>query len=267
MKSVIFFGASNTFGVGLHTFRDCYLTEDGIKKIKWPYNQTGEDNDFIKENRWTNSVSKFLKRDEINISAAGGSPAATLYSLNNTDLSNIDYIFFEFSGIYNYYDRFMHGLDYPKTPHEIEAFLTNGKNDNTELRQRILNWLDEYNPYEFIDTVLKLLKEKIENLDDKKFVILFWHGPHHDGGKTKIDFDSETYKWLKKYMVKFPTESDPDNYIVHNLIKEKKLTVSDEHPLSHLMHEDIHAGIKGNEVVAKIVIDYINEKEITNSWR
>jgi hypothetical protein len=32
------------------------------------------------------------------------------------------------------------------------------------------------------------------------------------------------------------------------------------------MHEDIHAGIKGNKLVSKIVIDYINEKENTNSW-
>jgi hypothetical protein len=68
-------------------------------------------------------------------------------------------------------------------------------------------------------------------------------------------------------MIKFPTESDPDNYIVHNLIKEKKLTVSDEHPLSHLMHEDIHAGIEGNQIVSEIIINYINEKETTNSWR
>jgi len=186
--------------------------------------------------------------------------------LNNTDLNDVDYIFFEFSGIYNYYDAFMHGLDYPKTPHEIESFLTNGKNDNPELRKRILNWIENYNAEEFIDTTLKLLKEKIENLNDKKFIILFWHGPRHDNGKTIMDFDSEKYEWLKKYMVKFPTKSDVNNYIVHNLIVEEKLRVVDEHPLSHLMHEDIHAGIKGNELVSKIVIDYINEKENTNSW-
>ena len=267
MKSVIFFGSSNTFGVGLHTFRDCYLSEDGIKQITWPYYELGEDKFFIQENRWTNSVAQFLKREEINISEVGGSPAAALYKLQITDLENIDYIFFEFSGIYNYYDRFMHGVEYPKTPHEIEAFLTNGKNDNPELRERILKWLKEYNPHEFIDTILKLLKEKIENLKDKKFIILFWHGPKHDNGRSIMNFNSQKYEWLKKYMIKFPTESDPDNYIVHNLIKEKKLTVSDEHPLSHLMHEDIHAGIEGNQIVSEIIINYINEKETTNSWR
>lgn len=266
MKSVIFFGSSNTFGVGLHTFRDCYLSEDGIKQIQWPYNQIGEDNEFIHSVRWPRFVAEYIDREEINVSAAGGSPAATLYTLNNTDLNNVDYIFFEFSGIYNYCDTFMHGMDYPKTPHEIEQFLTNGKNDKPELRERILKWLEEYNPHEFIDTSLNLLKEKIENLNDKKFIILFWHGPRHDGGKSIMNFNSQKYEWLKKYMIKFPTNSDPDNYIVHNLIKEKKLTVSDEHPLSHLMYKDIHAGIKGNELVASIVINYINEKETTNSW-
>jgi hypothetical protein len=266
MKSVIFFGSSNTFGVGLHTFREYYLNEDSIRKLEWPYIQNDEDNLFIKENRWTNKVSKFLNREEINISEVGGSPAAALYKLQITDLDEIDYIFFEFSGIYNYYDRFMHGVEYPKTPHEIEAFLTNGKNDNTGLRKRILEWIDSYNPHEFIDIVLESLKEKIEELKDKKFIILFWHGPKHDNGRSIMNFNSQKYEWLKKYMIKFPTESDPDNYIVHNLIKEKKLTVSDEHPLSHLMHEDIHAGIKGNQIVSEIIINYINEKENTNSW-
>ena len=266
MKSVIFFGSSNTFGVGLHTFKDDYMSIDGVKKLSWPYNQSYEDDQFIKSVRWSNIVADFLNREEINISEVGGSPAAALYKLQITDLDNIDYIFFEFSGIYNYYDRFMHGVEYPKTPHEIESFLTNGKNDKPELRERILKWLEEYNPHEFIDTTLKSLKEKIENLNDKKFIILFWHGPHHDDGRSIMNFNSQKYEWLKKYMIKFPTNSDPDNYIVHNLIKEKKLKVSDEHPLSHLMHEDIHAGIKGNELVASIVINYINEKETTNSW-
>ena len=94
MKSVIFFGSSNTFGVGLHTFRDCYLIEDGIKEIKWPYYEIGEDKLFIQENRWTNNVAQFLNREEINISEVGGSPAAALYKLQITDLNDIEYIFF-----------------------------------------------------------------------------------------------------------------------------------------------------------------------------
>ena len=267
MKSVIFFGSSNTFGVGLHTFRDCYLSNDGIKNCPWPYNQSGEDNEFIYSVRWTGLVAKDINRTEINVAEAGGSPAESLHRLQNTDLTDVDYIFFEFSGIYNYFDRYFHNDEYPKTPHEIEAFLTNGKNDRPELRERIMNWLEKYNPNEFIDEVLILLKEKIENLNDKKFIILFWHGPEHNNGRSIMNFNSQKYEWLKKYMIKFPTESDPDNYIVHNLIKEKKLTVSDEHPLSHLMHEDIHAGIEGNQIVSEIIINYINEKETTNSWR
>lgn len=266
MKSVIFLGSSNTFGVGLHTFRDFYLSEEGIKSLKWPYYEDSDDKLFIKENRWTNKVANYLNADEINISEVGGSPAAALYKLQITDLSEIDYIFFEFSGIYNYHDRFMHGIEYPKTPHEIEAFLTNGKNDNPELRNRIIEWIENYNPYEFIDTVLLELKKKIEELKDKKFIILFWHGPKHDGGIEKMDFNSEKYSWLKRYMVKFPTNQDNENYIVHNLIVEKSLRVCDEHPLSKMMNKDIHAGIKGNQIVSEIVINYINEKEVTNSW-
>jgi len=265
MKSVIFFGASNTFGVGLHTFRECYLTEDGIKQITWPYNQTDEDNIFIKEKRWTKKVAEFLNRKEINVSGVGGSPAAILYELNRIDLLETDYIFFEFSGFYNYFDTFFHGLDYPKTPHEIEAFLTNNKNDNIELRNRIIKWIENYNPDEFMATILALFKQKVEQeLSDKKIIILFWHNAFN--GSTN-DINSEKFDWLRKYMVKFPTKKDKDNYIVHNLLLEEKLTVSDEHPLANLFKNDIHAGIKGNDRVAEIVINYINEKETTNSWR
>ena len=96
MKKVLFLGSSNTFGVGLHTFREKYLTEYGIKEIKWPYNQSGEDNEFIYSVRWTGLVAKDINRTEINVAEAGGSPAESLHRLQNTDLTDIDYIFFVF---------------------------------------------------------------------------------------------------------------------------------------------------------------------------
>ena len=259
MKSILFLGSSNTFGVGLHTFKNEYLSESGAKLLQWPYNQTNEDNTFIKSVRWTGLVSKYLNKKEINVAEAGGSPAESLHRLQNTNLTDIDYIFFEFSGIYNYFDRYFHNDEYPKTPHEIEGFLTNGKNDRPELRERILNWLDKYNPDEFINEVLLLLKEKIEQLNDKKIIVLFWHGD--------FDFNNEKYNWLKKYMVKFPTKQNQNNYIVHNWILENNYRICDEHPMKHLIYQDIHAGIKGNEEIYKIIINHLNEKETTNSWR
>ena len=33
------------------------------------------------------------------------------------------------------------------------------------------------------------------------------------------------------------------------------------------MYSDIHTGLKGNKHISEIVINYINEKETTNSWR
>lgn len=266
MKSVLFLGASNTFGVGLHTFRDCYMSEDGVKLLKSPYFQTPIDDEFIKSVRWSQLVANHLNLNEVNIAEAGGSPANSLYILSERDTSNDDYIFFEFSGIFNYCDRYFHNpqfeTNYPRTPHEIEAFLTNGKNDRPELRERILKWLDAYDPYEFMDEVLGILKNKIETeLTDKKVVILFWHD------QTKIDFSNPKYNWIDKYMVKFPLKNNVNNHIVHDWVLENKYRIVDEHPFSHLMAEDIHAGIKGNSEVAKIIINYIDEKNNTDSWR
>jgi hypothetical protein len=71
----------------------------------------------------------------------------------------------------------------------------------------------------------------------------------------------------------YPTPIEKNIYgwgldiIMCKISLEKKLRVVDEHPLSHLMHEDIHAGIKGNKIVSEIIINCINEKETTNSWR
>lgn len=258
MKSALFLGSSNTFGVGLHTFKEEYLTEWGAKNLNWPYNQTGEDNEFIKSVRWTKYVSHYINRKEINVAEAGGSPAESLYRLQNTDLTDTDYIFFEFSGIYNYFDRYFHNTEYPKTPHEIEAFLTNGKNDRPDLRKRIIEWLDKYEPEEFMFEVMELLKEKLKELSDKKIVVLIWHG--------EIPLDLERFSWLKKLCVKFPTKQNKDNYIVHNWVLENKFRVCDEHPMKDFIYPDIHAGLKGNKFVAEIVINHINEKENTNSW-
>jgi len=259
MKKVLFLGSSNTFGVGLHTFRDYYMFEENAKTLVWPYVQTEEDNKFIDSVRWTHIVSNYLNKEELNISAAGGSPAESLHRLQNMDVTNVDYIFFEFSGIYNYFDRYFHNDEYPKTPHEIESFLTNGKNDNPELRDRILKWLIDYDANEFIDEVLKVLKEKLLELSDKKIIILFWHD-------NNINFAHPKYNWMTKYMVKFPTNEDKFNYIVHKWISENKWTVSDEHPYSDFFTNDIHAGLIGNKMVADKIISYINEKETTNSW-
>lgn len=255
-KSVLFLGSSNTFGVGLHTFKTEYLTESGAKSLKWPYNQTGEDNEFIKSVRWTKYVSEYIQRKEINVAEAGGSPAESLYRLENMNLENIDYIFFEFSGIYNFFDRYFHNTEYPKTPHEIEAFLTNGKNDRPELKSKILEWLANYNPEEFINEVMNLLKKKIDELVSKKIIVLVWHG--------EIDF--EKYDWIKRYIVKFPTKKNSNNYVVHDWVVENELRVCDEHPMKDFMYSDIHTGLKGNKLVAEIVINHINEKENTNSW-
>lgn len=264
-KFALFLGASNTFGVGLHTFRDVYMSETGANKLTWPYNQVGIDNEFIRQHRWTNIVSNYINRKEINIAEAGGSPAESLHRLEVYEpLTNIDYIFFEFSAMYSYFDKYVHGGDYPRTPLEIEAFLTNGKNDRPELRERIINWLINYNPTEFINEVLLVLKHKLETYADKKVIILLWR-------ECEIDVESKEHSWLKKYLVRFPTQQNENNYVVQNLLEERKLRVMDEYPFYHILKRnypetiDIHAGLKGNKLIADIIINHLDEKKLIDS--
>jgi hypothetical protein len=170
MKKVLFLGSSNTFGVGLHTFKEKYLTEEGIKEIKWPYNQSEEDNKFIYSVRWTGLVADHLNRIEINVAEAGGSPAESLYRLQNTNLTDTDYIFFEFSGIYNYFDRYLYYLN----------------NIDTEY---ILYFLDDMYPLNIIDiTILTRLIDIMNKNDNIKLIKLSLDSyPFNNGNKVIYD--------------------------------------------------------------------------------
>lgn len=265
---MLFLGASNTYGSGLHVLNGEYDTIEKVKTIDQkilatPTTQSGRD--FTINNRWSTKVSNYLNRIEINDSKAGGSPAETLYILQNTDLTDIDYICVEFSNIYSFFDRYFYNNQVPRTPGEIEEFLTNGKKDRPELRERIKDWIINFDPIAFTDEVMTQFELELEKprMKNKKIIVVWWRTYIFE---NRV-FDPDRYSFLKKYAVKFPLINDVDNYSADTMIRALNLLVYQEHPLGQYMgYPDDHAGLKGNQLVADCIIKHINEKETSNSW-
>lgn len=262
---ILFLGASNTYGSGVHVLNGEYDTIEKVKSIDQkllatPITNNGRD--FTINNRWSTKVAKYLNRIEINESRAGGSPAETLHILQNTDLTDIDYICIEFSNIYSYFDRYFFSSDFnnliPRTPGEIEEFLTNGKKDRPELRKKIKEWVINFDPKAFIDEVMTQFELELSKprMKDKKIIVVWWR-PHIIDNQV---FDPDHYTFLKKYAVKFPYPGGENNYSADTMIKKFNYTVHQEHPLGKYMgYPDDHAGVKGNQLVADCIIKHLNK--------
>jgi len=268
-KKAVFLGASNTYGVGLSLFRDYYLDSKNVDSTH-PYpNPTHEDYQFICQNRFSHLLSEYLGTSEVNVSEAGGSPAESLYLLNKMNLDEIEYVIFEFSSPYSFFDRYFYqGSDpsdpIPRTPKEIESFLTNGKNDRPELREKIYKWLDTFNPEEFTNEVFSSIKKFISKNKHIKFVILFWRN-------YNINLSSDDFKWMLNYVPKFPLDRNKENIFVETLLEENKMRVCDEFiHIDKIKYtngiRDRHPSLNGHRKIFEILQNYIDEKNSTDSW-
>ena len=271
MKNIVFLGASNTYGVGLWFFRDFYQKED-IKEIPWPYTQNYEDDIFCKKNRFSTLLSHSLNLKEINLSRAGGSPALSLHLLKKLNIDDIDYVIFEFSSIFSFFDSyfFEHEIDetvLPKTPSEIESFLTNNKNDRPDLRDKIEKWLIKFDAEEFTSETFKTIKNFISDNPKLKFIILIWRGT----GFKSFKFDTDEYSWILNYSPKFSIQKNKNNILVEDYLVENNLTVYSEFKNYNKIKipnriPDLHPSLNGHKKLFELLKNYIDEKNSTNSW-
>lgn len=270
MKKAIFLGASNTHGVSLHYFRELYNDYENVNP-EWPYNSlyTDDNEKFIREKRFSAQLSKYLNVSEINLSRAGGSPAESLYILSQTDLTDVEYVIFEFSSIYSYFDRYFHSeFDFqknkpiPRTPSEIESFLN--KSNDIELKNKIIEWIINYNPYEFMNEVFIKLTDFINTNPHIKFAILIW--------RDALDFTNPKLQFLQKYIVKFPLLNDETNILVEKYLMENKYTVHHEFKWVDKLKlppnmKEMHPSLNGHNKIFEILKSYIDERNTLNNWR
>ena len=263
MKKAVFLGASNTYGVGLRYFNKYW--QDSSNKLDYYLQDTHDDFTFTEKNRFSNLLSKYLNLKEINISEAGGSPAQSLYLLSKMNLNEIEYVVFEISALYSFFDRFIYEFgpeNPPKTPTEIESFLTNGKNDNPLLKEKIYNWLDGYDYEDFVDELFTKIKEFIELNKTIKFILLPWR-------KFSIQFPYEKTNWVLNYSPRFKLKNGNFTYYVEEYLIDNDLTVNKEYNNYNLVNWpliDLHPSYNGHQEIFKVLKSYIDEKNSTNSW-
>jgi hypothetical protein len=178
-------------------------------------------------------------------------------------------LYLNFQQLTVFFDRyfFEHEIDkskLPKTPGEIQKFLLNPKNKNTELLNRIYKWLDNFNPYEFTLEVFNSIEEFIKNNKKIKFIILIWRN-------EDIRFALEKNKWIFDYTPYFSILNDSKNIFVESFLVENNLRVCDEFThINKINFEngvtDVHPSLNGHRKIFEIIKNYIDEKNSTNSW-
>jgi hypothetical protein len=267
--TIIFSGASNTFGLGLEIeFRDKYnddawLTENGMML---PLPREREDIPFWKEHRWSKLVCEELGMIEHNVhdeflnesQPMGGNSIETLWFLNRdsdalkTVLDRTKYIVFEMGSI-RWWDEKLHGLgnpnDYPNTVLEI-IDLINNKDSSPQTVSKALDWIRDLDEKIYWDTAFKKYKN-LKNLHPEiEFIMLPW--------AAQIPFKNDIANDFLNDIVdvgKYPG--------IYGYLKQNRLTVGDVAKAYNGNYKyntkDDHPSSLGHRHVANFVINHINK--------
>ena len=273
--TIIFSGASHTFGLGLEWELDPELNSEEYLQngIHIPIPRKPHYQTYWRENRWPTLVCNELGYTQYNVHdmenyiKIGGNSVETIWMLVKKEkeikrlLEKTKYIILETPYI-RWYDEELHGgIDgdkYPNTIREMIDFINN-PDSNQEVVAKTLSWINDLNPEIYI---LELHK-KIEYLKSKypeiTFLILPWHS-YYDGINNS--------KSLKENMIPI-VENGIKYEDVNRFLRMNKIQVWNKAKAFNgnyqFNYPEDHASIEGHQRVAKIVIEHIkkleNEKE------
>jgi len=270
--TIIFSGASHTFGLGLEWELDEELnSEEYLQKgIHIPIPRLPHYQKYWREYRWPTLVCKELGYTQYNVHdmengiSIGGNSVETIWMLVKKEkeikklLSKTKYIILETPYI-RWYDEELHGgVDGHKYPNTIMEMieLINNPSSNHEIVAKTLQWINDLNP----DAYMLELRNKIQYLISKYpeigFIILPWHG-NIDGLNNSKSF--------KKHIVPIKEPGGKRYQDVAGFLKENKIQVWNKAKAFNGDYEfnygEDHASIEGHQRVAKMVINYINNLE------
>ncbi len=266
--TIIFTGASNTFGLGLEIeFRDKYNDDKWLKEngLFLPLPREREDIPFWKKYRWPKLVCEDLGMIEHNIHddlqgshPMGGNSIETLWFLNRDKdrlkpiLDKTKYIVFEM-GFIRWWDESLHGAgnpdNYPNTVLEI-IDLINNKNSNNSVVAKALDWIKDLDETIYWNECFKKYKNLKEEYPEIEFIILPWHSRAHllnSNGKEHFNdmVDTGEYPGIFDYIIN-------NNLTIGDAAKafngNYKYNKKDDHPSS-----------LGHRHVANFVINHINK--------
>jgi hypothetical protein len=269
--TIIFTGASNTFGLSLEIeFRDKYNDDEWLNEngLFIPLPREPEDIPFWKKYRWTKLVSDDLGMIEHNIHdqflhdshPMGGNSIETLWFLNRdndtlkTVLDRTKYIIFEMGAI-RWWDETLHGLgnpnDYPNTILEI-IDLINNKDSSAPTVAKALDWIKNLDEKIYWDTAFKKYKNLKDLHPEIEFIMIPWAGQSPFANNISNEFLNDLV--------------DVDGYTgIFGYLTDNKLTVGDVAKAYNgnfkYNRKDDHPSSMGHRHVANFVINHINKNK------
>ena len=273
--TIIFSGASHTFGLGLEWELDPELNSEEYLQngIHIPIPRLPHYQKYWKEYRWPTLVCNELGYKQFNIHdednkkeyqlKIGGNAVETIWQLTKNEeflselLARTKYVILE-TGYIRWYDENLHGGKdgdkYPNTILEMIELIENPNSDNAVVA-KTLDWIKSVDP----EAYMLELYSKIEYLKQKyseiTFLILPWH-TNYDGIDSSSSLKENIIKIIengKKYL-------DVNNFLLKEEIQvwHKAKAFNGNYVFNY--RED-HGSIEGHRRVADIVINHIKKLE------
>jgi hypothetical protein len=272
--TIIFTGASHTFGLGLEWELDPMLnSEEYLKKgVTIPIPRPEFYQKYWREYRWPTLVSnklgytQFNVHDKENQIKIGADSVNTLWMMVRDEhkiqklFEKTKYVIIEGAGHIRWYDENLHGgIDghkYPNTILEMINIINDPKSD-AEVVAKTLQWIHDIDPKTYMIELTNKIKYLIEKYPDIKFLILPWHNTE-DGDML----DRENF--LKGNIIEI--KEDNNKYMcVNSFLGKEKLHVWNKAKAFNgnykYNYREDHASIEGHQRIANMVINHIKKME------
>jgi len=274
--TIIFTGASHTFGLGLEWELDPTLNSDEYLEqgINLPIPRPRFYEKYWREYRWPTLVCNELGynqcnvHDKENLIQIGADSVNTLWMMVRDEnkikslLSKTKYVIIEGAGHIRWYDENLHGgaegHKYPNTVLEMIELINNPESDQS-IVSKTLQWILETDPTAYMIELANKIKYLIQNYPEIKFLILPWHNTIDGDMLTKHNFLKQHIIEIKENKKSWPS--------ITSFLEENKLQVWNKAKAFNgnydYNYREDHASIEGHQRVANMVINHIKKLEGT----
>jgi hypothetical protein len=266
MKEIIFKGSSHTMGLGIDLVlsnrynNDEWLMKNGV--ILPPTRYEG-DWELINKHRWPKIICDTMGVNEYDYRHTPHLNHVTLpefiirLTLTSPELlsQHISHIIYEPQNTRLFYD------DMQFTPQEMLNIISDSKVPEKD-KKFIYDWVDNYENHK--DLGLKMVRKAMEIHKDIEFIFFMFYGKDGDLDVLK------DYQDIEERIVEFTINGETSTNL-HELLQKNKLRVCDTaycytHRRDTIMggmrweahpHEDSHAGVEAQQMMADNIMKYI----------
>jgi hypothetical protein len=270
--TIIFTGASHTFGLGLEWELDPELnSEEYLQKgIHIPIPRLPHYEKYWREYRWPTLVCNELGYTQHNVHDrehkinVGADSVNTIWTMVRDEekieslFAKTKYVIIEGAGHIRWYDEKLHGgkdgHKYPNTILEMIDLINNPKSDQSVVAQT-LQWIHQVDPTIYMMELANKIKYLIEKYPEIKFLILPWHNSNDGNMFVKESFLQEHIIEIRENGKSWPN--------VNSFLQQNKLHVWHKakgfNGNYKYNYQEDHASIEGHQRVANMVINHIKK--------